>query len=144
MKRASQFFIFSLFLTLFFSRLSFSQVYFTEGFEGDTTGKFKNVAGSTSTSQKWTKITNFHKFGKGAVRFDTTGAGVLQDGYLEMKSSVDLSTSTLPLLTFWHMCFLENPANPPSTNLWDKAFVMVSVDDGGSWSYIPEIGRAHV
>jgi len=144
MKRSLFLFLFAIIASLSLDiEKAFSQVYFTEGFEGDTTGKFKNsilppVANPPGGVEKWRKITKYKKFGGGAVRFDTTSPrggtslGAFQDMALEMKNSIDLSTSGFPLLTFWHMCILENP-----TAYWDKAYVQISVDDGANWTSLP-------
>ena len=63
-----------------------SQTYFSEGFEGDTVGAFKNVAGNTGTTAKWAKITTHHAFGNSSARFDTTQLADLQVGLLELKN----------------------------------------------------------
>ncbi len=126
-------FVVFLFLSLFFTKSNSQQItYFSEGFEGDTTGKFKSVLLSASTDRRWSKITSHYQSGNAAVRFDTANIGDLQDAGLEMINSVNITNSTFPILTFYQMCMIESP-----TQKWDLAFVEVSTDNGVTWSVIP-------
>ena len=123
---------FALFILFGIYGKAISQTYFLESFEGDTTGTFKNVAGNTGTVQKWAKITTHYAFGNSAVRFDTSNTGDSQNGLLEQKVGVNISTSTFPILSFYHMCLIES-----RTEIWDYAHVEISSDGGQSWNVLP-------
>jgi len=114
----------------------YSQQYFQEGFEGDTTGQFKNehqtIFPNSIPFQNWVKISSHKASGSGAVRFDTSRQGDMQDGILTMMNPINLSTSTIPLLSFYHMCLTESPQT-----MWDLAFVEISTDNGNVWFPIP-------
>jgi len=130
MNRRFQIFVASLVFLLGVQGSLYSQVYFKEGFEADTSlWKFTSAFGTTGTTNKWVRITTHSAFGGASAKFNNLD---LQDGILVQRNGVDISGSTLPFLTFYHMCLIESP-----TTIWDLGYFEISTDGGNSWIHMP-------
>ena len=122
----TQIFVLVLFFMSFIAMPGISQTsYLSEDFEsGLPSTNFALKGPGIGPWVQWQPNTNYAFAGSKSAWLQTNSSSGLQNGTLESRT-INLSASTKPLLTFYHICALER--------YYDQAIVEVSTDGGVTW-----------